>query len=65
MDGGEGEEGSEGVVRDCPTGKKRILDAASAEVKVRYMKGVFPKKTFRKYVCPFCGFWHLTSKERK
>lgn len=46
---------------ECPTGKKKIGDQASAELRVRMMERKFPHK-FQYYICRVCGFYHVAHK---
>ena len=53
--------------RDCP--KFRYMDRASAEAGLAKLKRVAKKNRARRekavYQCERCGFWHLTSQERR
>ncbi len=59
--------------RDCPTGKIRFRDARGATVYLRNLRGAAARaeeaggshrvSAVRKYQCPECDGWHLTSWE--
>lgn len=54
--------GSDGLeIRKCSSGKRRFLDKASCEARIKLYGNV--GKVFA-YHCPECDQWHMTSQEQ-
>lgn len=51
----------------CSAGKRKFLDRVTAEAKARAMAGMRGTRMpiLNAYLCPRCGFWHLTSQSQR